>query len=201
MTGRLDEGGKIAAHALSSSRSELRSQSDAVLASLVTADVEAFAELYRRYQNDICRFVRASVRTTSAAEDLTAEVFFKALRSAASYDGRGSYAGWLFQIARNSLSSWHRRGKHHLALGDGDDPIDPDPCPATRVVDAEASERVWTIVAHLPESQRDAIALRYLSDLRIDEIALLTDSTEGAIRALLHRARNNLRREYGERYR
>ncbi len=69
-----------------------------------------FAELYRRHLAPIWRYLRARVPNDHDAEELTAEVFFRAFRDASRYDAsRGSIGGWLAGIALHVVSDWWRR--------------------------------------------------------------------------------------------
>jgi RNA polymerase sigma-70 factor (ECF subfamily) len=169
---------------------------DEVLALRVQDDFDAFAELYRRYLPSLYRFVRSQVPDDSTAEDVTAQVFFKALSSAATFRNEGSYASWLFRIAHNSILSW-RSSKSNgvIVLETMPDSVDPDPSPVARAIRDEERSLIRQRVQELPPAQREVIALRYLQDFSIEEIAKVTRRTRGAVRILLHRARSRLRRD------
>lgn len=170
-----------------------------VLAERAERDVEAFAELYRRYLCPVYRFVRAQVTDDATAEDITAQVFFKALRSAHTFRREGSYESWLFRIAQNSLTSWYKaRSRGDIAVERVPEAPDPSPSPASHLILEEARDVLWRTVARLPSTQREVVAMRYLSDLSVDEIAKLTRRTRGSVRILLHRARGKLRKVLGD---
>ncbi|MFP5298078.1 MAG: RNA polymerase sigma factor [Actinomycetota bacterium] len=164
----------------------------------ITRDRDSFGELYQRYACKIFRFLRSQVRSDDAAEDLTAQVFFKALRSASTFDGTGSYEAWLFQIARNCLVDSHRDKERSIVLENVPEPVDPSPSPSALVIDQESKDHLWSTIATLTDTQREAIVLRYMNDLTIDEVAKVTGRTPGAVRILLLRARNRLRKAYGK---
>jgi len=169
-----------------------------VLAGRANEDIEAFAELYRRYLCPIYRFVRAQVADEATAEDITAQVFFRALRSARTFRGEGSYESWLFRIAQNSITSWYKdRRRGDIAIERVPEEADPSPSPATHLILEEARDALWRTVGQLPSTQREVVAMRYLSDLSVDEIAKLTRRSRGAVRILLHRARGKLRKVLG----
>ena len=166
---------------------------DELLAVKAADDFEAFLELYRRYLNPIYGFVRSQTPDDSVAEDITAHVFFKALSSASTFRGDGTYRAWLFRIAHNSVFSWRDRAGRSLAVADVPDEEDPAPSPATQAIATEEANSVWAKVAELPPAQREVITLKYGDDLTTEEIASVTGRSRGAIRILLHRARSKLR--------
>lgn len=177
---------------------DLSTLTDEELGQRAVTDLTAFAELYQRYSCAIFGYVRAQVRDKEIAEDITAQVFFKALDSADSFRNEGSYAGWLFRIAHNCLVTWRRDNERKpVAIEDLPEPHDPTLEPPTQVMVREARELLWERIAELPEDQRKAIDLRYLKDLSIEEIARGMRRSVGAVRVLLHRARRALRRSVG----
>ena len=172
----------------------LADATDEDLAVLVTDDFDAFAELYGRYLCPVYRFVRSQTTDDSTAEDITAHVFFKAISSAGTFRGDGSYRSWIFRIAHNEIYSW-RNGKARsvIAVEELPESADPAPSPVAQAIAREDSGMVWRKVAELPPAQREVVALRYLQDLEVEEIAAITGRSRGAVRILLHRARLKLR--------
>jgi RNA polymerase sigma-70 factor, ECF subfamily len=174
--------------------SALEDVDDVALASMIEQDFDAFTELYRRHSADVFRFVRMQVRDDAAAEDVTAQTFFRAWSSATSFRGEGSYKGWLIQIAHNTLADWYSKEAHALPTEEPPETVDPDPTPPAQVIRLEERNEVHQVVAKLPVEQRRAVVLRYLLEVPIIEIAKLMGRTEGAVRILLHRARLRMRR-------
>lgn len=169
---------------------------DEALALRVRDDFEAFAELYRRYLRPLYRFVRSQVPDDATAEDVTAQVFFRALSSASTFRNEGSYQSWLFRIAHNTIASWRNSKSNGLIVMDHvPDAVDPEPSPITKAITDEEGSLVRKKVEELPPAQREVVALRYLQDFSIEEIARVTRRTRGAVRILLHRARSRLRRD------
>ena len=71
-------------------------------------DAAAFGELYDHYFGQIYRFVFSRLRDQEAAEDVTSEVFFKALRAIGRYKPAGHpFSAWLYQISVNAVSYTH----------------------------------------------------------------------------------------------
>lgn len=167
---------------------------DDVLAKQVSEDFDAFSELYERYLCPVYRYVRSQVPSDAVAEDLTAQVFFKALDSAGTFRGDSGYAPWIFRIAHNVISTWrHRKDRIAVNVDEVPERADETPCPASQVILGEARSAVWRKVSELPPAQREVVALRYIRDFSIEEVAGITDRSRGAVRILLHRARLKLR--------
>lgn len=180
---------------LSRSRSNAVSdQSDEALGLRAKEDFGAFAELYRRHLCPIYKFMRSRSSDDATAEDLTAQVFFRALSSAGTFRGDGGYRSWLFQIAYNTLATWSSR-KDRLAVGmEGlPDPIDHSICLTSHAIALESKSTVWRTVASLSPAQSEVVRMRYLEDLTTEEISQATQRSHGAVRVLLHRARTKLR--------
>jgi RNA polymerase sigma-70 factor, ECF subfamily len=174
----------------------LETLEDEALAQRAAEDFDSFAELYRRYLCPIYRFVRSQVTDDATAEDLTAQVFFKALSSAATYRGDGTYQSWVFRIAHNCVASWRTSSsKVVVVLEQVPESEDPEPTPAALAIVDEERSFIRQKVEALPPAQREVVALRYLQDFTIEEIAKVTRRTRGAVRILLHRARSRLRRD------
>lgn len=168
--------------------------SDETLATRSHDDLDSFAELYNRYLCRIYRFVRSQTPDDPTAEDLTAHTFFRALSSGGGFRGDGTYSSWLFRIAHNTLVTWRsKQSSAPIAVEEVPEHMDPGPSPASVALEREEKQLVWTLVSSLPPTQGEVLALRYLEDLEIGEIATITGKTRGAIRILLHRARNGLR--------
>lgn len=166
---------------------------DEELAARAGRDFAAFAELYQRYLEPVYRYVRAQTRDRATAEDLTAQVFFKALSSADTFKGDGSYRSWVFAITRNTVATWRAERKKKLVpIEDLDERVDPAPSAQSLAIASEDRELLWTAVARLPKAQREVVRLRYRRELTIDEIARITRRSSGAVRVLLHRARARL---------
>ncbi len=173
---------------------------DEILAQRASEDLDAFTELYNRYLCRLFRFVRSQTPDDATAEDLTAHTFFRALTSAGTFKGDGSYRAWLFRIAHNTIVTWRqRRTRFPVVVEEVPEHTDPSSSPANLVLEREQRALVWGVVSTLAPAQREVLSLRYLEDLSAEEIARVTGRSRGAVRILLHRARNSLRRKFEER--
>src|SRR5579863_2168882 len=161
-------------------------------------DTGRFAELYEINFERVYAFVARRVGDRDAAEDLTSEVFHKALANLRRFEWRGApFAAWLLRIAANAIADRASRVGRELAV---DNPPELG-AEATAEVDLEEVEhraRLFRLVEQLPADQRRVIALRFAEEKSIREIAQALGRTEGAVKQLQFRALQNLRAEIKE---
>jgi len=157
-------------------------------------DPSAFGELYDRHLLQIYRFVYSRVRDQTAAEDVTSEVFMKALKSIGRYQDTGKpFSAWLYQIAVNSVADRYRSSR---PVDDIDDQRDlAIGGPALEEVAAQRDElrRIWGVVETLPRQQRIAMVLKFQEDMKIEDIANAMGKTPGAVKLLIHRGVTKVR--------
>jgi RNA polymerase sigma-70 factor (ECF subfamily) len=161
-------------------------------------DPVAFGELYDRHFLQIYRFVYSRVRDQATAEDVTSEVFVKALRGIGRYQDTGRpFTAWLYQIAVNAVADSFRASKqtedidnqHHLSDGNSLEEF------AGR---RDEMRRLWSIVEKLPKQQRMAMVLKFQEDQKIEDIAAAMGKTPGAVKLLIHRGVTRLRQQAGQ---
>ena len=153
----------------------------------------AFEAIYDETARDIFDYLSGNTRRLAVAEDLAANVFLKAWRSAKTYRvGSNTYRQWLFGIARNELTNHWRTSRAEIPL----DLVDiPDDDPSALSAQAEdLRDRVIRAMQALTHEQRDAIVLRYFGEKSYPEIAEMLGKREGAIRALVMRGLRQMRR-------
>lgn len=153
----------------------------------------AFDELIARWHEPIWRYLRRLADTDDTASDLSQDTWLRVLRGIANLQEPASLRPWLFGIARRVAIDRLRR-KYA-------DPTEPDtaleelaaPEPDAELADEFAA--LETKFAALPFRDRETLALFYLRELRIDEIAALLAVPPGTVKSRLHRARRLLRKE------
>ncbi len=149
-----------------------------------------FGDVYEAYFALIYGFIARRVRDRDTAEDLTADVFHKALANLASYEWRGApFAAWLVRIAANAIADRSKRAAREVLSPDlPDTGVDPD------MQGIENRARLFRLVGQLPQDQRRVIIERFVDEMSIREIAERLGRTEGAVKQLQLRALDNLRK-------
>lgn len=158
-------------------------------------EAAAFGALYDRYVEAVYRYVFYRVRETAEAEDVTSEVFMKALRAMPRYETRQPFLAWLYRIARNAVIDRARRRRTQVSFEDAlahpnaDRILDPD-ATLFRQVDAETLRGA---IRQLTPLQQEVIVLRYVEGLDTRAIARIVGKREGTVRGIEFRALGALR--------
>ena len=161
-------------------------------------DADAFGELYDHYFGQIYRFVYSRLHDQEAAEDVTLEVFFKALRAIGRYRPSGHpFSAWLYQISVNAINDHYRSRRPASSLDDAVAVADGQRPVAERVVDSSEAARVWSAIDDLPPQQRIALTLKLGEDMKLAQIGEIMGKSEGAVKLLVHRGMIGVRQRLG----
>lgn len=171
-----------------------------------SGDEEACATLVRSYGGRMRIVARRLVLNSDDADDAVQEAFLRAFRSAHAFEGRCSLSTWLHRIVVNaSLGILRRRARRPAC------PIDdllPDfdtsghhalPVPAwseppiVHVARVETLAQVRKCIDQLPEEYRTVLLLRDIEGMDTEATAQALETTQGAVKTRLHRARQALR--------
>lgn len=155
----------------------------------------AFGELYERYVDQIYSYVYNRVGDRTVAEDIVAETFHRALEHIRQFEWRGvAFSAWLYRIASNAIAARYRREPATAGDEDLDTMLEPEPGPELALTESEWKAELLAAVRALPPEQQQVVLLRFGQELRNKEIARIMERSEGAVKALLHRALMALQR-------
>jgi RNA polymerase sigma-70 factor, ECF subfamily len=165
---------------------------DRLLVEAAQKDPSRFAELYELNFARVYGYIARRVGDRDTAQDLTSDVFHKALASIHSFEWRGvPFAAWLLRIAANMIVDRAKRGVKEI--GQDKLPDLPDPSARPKLEEADECARLFLMVDQLPVDQRRVIGMRFAEEKSIREIAQALGRTEGAVKQLQFRALQNLR--------
>jgi len=156
--------------------------------------------LYQEHARGVLAYLRARLPTLADAEDLLADVFLTALRvTAEGQDTPG--IGWLLTVARRRVVDFYRRNAHAGVRqtpieSAAELPADSEREPESVALQAEEYRELIALVAHLPDEQRDVLALRFGAGMSAPQIAAIIGKSNDATRAILSRAIRQLRKEW-----
>jgi len=183
-----------------------RHASDAELVAAVRdGDDRAFAELYRRHQPSVTRFVRGRVRDHGRAEDVVQEAFVSALRRMRQTNAELVFRAWIFEIARNASIDLYRRSSRTEevsmdAVG-GLAPADASRLggasgPDASLLRKESFDHFRGALDELSETHHRIIVMRELEGRSYREIGERMELSQAAVESTLFRARRKLAHEY-----
>jgi RNA polymerase sigma-70 factor, ECF subfamily len=162
---------------------------DRLLVEAAQKDPARFGDLYELHFELVYAFVTRRVANRDAAEDLTSEVFHKALANLQRFEWRGvPFGAWLLKIAANAIADQAKRSERELSFGDP-----PEISATPRMEQAQDLARLFRLVNELPEDQRKVIVMRFAEEKSIREAAEHLGKSEGAIKQLQFRGLENLR--------
>jgi RNA polymerase sigma-70 factor, ECF subfamily len=166
---------------------------DRLLVEAAKKDPSRFADLYELNFSRVYAYIARRVGDRDAAQDLTSDVFHKALAGIQSFEWRGvPFAGWLMRIAANMIVDRSKRSGREIS-GQDDLPDLPDLKAQPKLEEADRCGLLFSMVEQLPEDQRRVIGMRFAEEKSIREIATELGRSEGAVKQLQFRALQNLR--------
>ena len=162
-----------------------------------------FADVYENYLELVYAYVARRVRNRDEAEDLTGEVFRKALARLPRFKWRGApFAAWLFRIASNLIADRSKRLAKEVPFDESGAPGRSGSAQISKGAtsqqkDLEDSERralLFRLVDELADDQGRVLVMRFAEEKGIREIAGALGRSEGAVKQLQFRALENLRK-------
>lgn len=172
-----------------------------------TGDEAAFAELVRRYRNQITNYVYRLTNDYDSAVDLAQETFLRVFRAADRYQATYAFSTYIYRIATNlAISELRQRKRRRLVSLTGFfqsrdqsdepcelDPADQRPLQDATLVDDERRAAIARAIATLPEKYRAPLVLRDIEERSYEEIGRILEMSEGTVKSRISRARTFLR--------
>jgi RNA polymerase sigma-70 factor (ECF subfamily) len=157
-------------------------------------DAEAFAALYRANVQAIFRYIAHRVNNVQLAEDLTGDVFTRALEGLPTYTDQGKpFVAWLYRIAHARVVDHYRRTERRPVETD----VEAEPLPVMPDMDEgllrrQAARALRAAIAELTGDQQQVVVLRFIEGYPIETVAQMMGKNANAIKALQHRALRSL---------
>ncbi len=155
---------------------------------LVTRTTDAEA-LYRAHVRPIYAFIVSRVGNRAAAEDLTSEVFLRALAHLDPTREEHSIVAWLYRVARNAVNDYWRAGQRAQVISlDEVRVVRTNATPPDVGRQEQTTRRARTLLEQLPENYRTVLQHRLLEGLSVAETAARMATSESSVKVLQHRA-------------
>ena len=173
------------------------------IVSLQKGDPLAFKQLVETWQNMVYNTVLSIVQDIQEAEDLSQEVFIQVYQSVKSFRGDSKLSTWLYRIAVSKALDAERKKKAKkrianlkswVGLGEREESAIHFHHPGVQLENKELASLLFKAMQKLPENQRIAFTLIKSEGLNYEEVAAILNVSIKAVEALMHRAKENLRK-------
>lgn len=152
-------------------------------------DPRRFGELYDQNFERVYAFIAGRVKERAIAEELTAQVFHRALENLAKFEWQGKpFVAWLYRLAANAIADHLQRSAREQSLADHE-----FAAAAGELEGVERRAQLYRLVNDLPEDQRRVITMRFAEEQSIQQTAQRLGKSEGAVKQLQMRGLRNLR--------
>ncbi|GAB1421944.1 sigma-70 family RNA polymerase sigma factor [Anaerolineales bacterium] len=155
-------------------------------------DREAFAALYQANVDAIFHYILMRTNRKEIAEELTSDVFVRAIKGLSRYEDRGQvFRAWLYRIAHARVIDYYRREDRRPQETSLEiDLISIKPDMDQGLLKREISQILTIAISDLTDDQQEVIILRFVEGLALSEVAVIMGKETNAIKALQHRALN-----------
>ena len=166
---------------------------DETLARRAVEEKPLFAALYQRYVTRVYRYQMARCGSAADAEDLCAQTFLAALENIHNFRGEGSFAAWLFGIARRKTALHHRSQRRLTGLEAAETLPDHALLPEQETSRRLLLQRVYAALGALPVERAEAVMLCAFGDLSSTEAGRVLGKSPAAVKMALSRGLHDLR--------
>lgn len=157
-----------------------------------------FERVYRDYSRRIYRFLLALSGDENQAEELTQEVFYRALLHIDRFEGRSSLFTWLCEIGKNCWLTEQKKSRRHRPLEEAVQRPDTGPGPEGEALERALQKALRREIAALPEDWRDVVILHVYGGIPLKEIAAGRGKSESWGKVTYYRARQQLKKRLEE---
>ena len=145
-----------------------------------------FEKLYSSYYMEIYSYVMTLMQNANLAEEITQEVFFKALKTKAGYRGEASEFTWLCAIAKNTcMDEKRKQARFSDEQAEMAAPVNVEKL----LEDKQTTLRIHQILHAMEEPYKEVFQLRIFGELSFKEVGAVFQKTESWARVTYHRAR------------
>lgn len=167
-----------------------------VLQRIQRGEPQAFAELVARYERPLFGFLGRMGLSQAQAEDLAQETFLRAWTGLAGFvPERAAFSTWLFTIAHNLACNFLQSAAQRREQPGADtaEPACAQPGPEQRLAQTQDQARLQTALRRLSMPERSVLALVFVQELALADVARIEGDSLAAIKTRVHRAKQRLR--------
>ncbi len=158
-------------------------------------DTEAFDTLVRKYYRSIYQFCYRRLNgDADLAADITQDVFLKLLENIQAVRMLGKFQNYLLTIAVNTCNNYFKKEKPTYVGLETLEMVDETDSSLEKVIRKESRDAVRRAIAELPDYQKEVVILRFYHDLKIKEIAAITNASVPTVKSRLQQGLKKLQR-------
>jgi len=157
-------------------------------------DPAKFDLIYHGYSQEIFNFVRMRVRDVNTAEDITAEVFFKAFKHLKNFRFEASFLTYLLRIALNETSNLYRRNHSYHTTEVSSEELEQKELNSEEL-DPDDLNKLRIEISKLPHKEREIIIMHFIENRNMDEVRFILNISKTSSYRLLRKALDMLKRE------
>ena len=177
---------------------EQRDEDQEIIARILAGARDEYGVLIGRYSDPLYRHAVGMTGSPDVAEDILQASFIKAYHHL--HEVRGRFDAWLFRIVANACKDWLKNIRRtHLSYDEDDQPSGLQ-TPEEEMDRSELRSDLEAALATLPDSLREAFVMKHVEGRSYEEMAVLLDTTVGALKMRVHRAREALQQLLEDRY-
>ncbi len=166
---------------------------------------KAMEMLVVNYQKGIFNYFYRNVKNREIAADLTQDIFLKVFSKLSFYNFKYKFSTWIYSMSHNHLIDYYRKKKNlsftsFSSSGDGNVEFkDKDGNTGEEVLNnTEQKEEIWNAVEKLPPEYKELIVMRYINELKYNEISEILNIPMGTLKNKIFRAKKKLFKILGE---
>ena len=156
----------------------------------------SLASMYDRYHKNVYNYIAFRINNHHDAEELASDVFVKAIQGWKSYDHNFPMEGWLIGIAKNVVTDYLRKimRRKFLTFDSILELATADRQPEEVVVINEDCKKLMSAMARLRDKERQILSMKFATELKHSEIAVILKISESHVGVTVHRAINKLKK-------
>jgi len=160
-------------------------------------DVGRLGVLYERHCTKLLNFFARHTNRPDVSEDLVQDVFLRIIKYRHTFRSEAPFAAWMYQLARNVSADYFRKWKEQpLDEGYAERQPDTDPGPSESLQLREEHEMLKQALGQLSPEKREVLILSRFQELKYEDIGKILDCPVGTVKARVHFALKDLRKEY-----
>ena len=148
--------------------------------------------LYVKYYRELYLYAFSLCKNYHLAQDLTSDTFFKAYLS---LDDVSYFKYWLFRVCKNLYLDFLKQNKEYSSENILENTLTNNKTPLDKVIESEEKKYLYNLIISLHEPYKEILILYYFCGFSLKEISVTKNTTEGAAKTMLFRARKRLKKE------